>query len=1389
MRTKLKKWHLVLMSFIALFIAVFASLFSLKADTVDEEQTPEELTENWTMDIVFYDSTVDNGKTPLTEIDWDATIDTHSQGQPRVITVQLNYKNTNAVTTYQPGELRINLKRLIATTKTDFSWGRYLDENNNNYFSYFNVTTVVGANDATHTGYKWDLVNTDTNNWIFSNAEIIEEKANFEGSIQVQYTITPSSYIPRDPTCKQLYASHEAEINAFIPDVITSNNISFKYERTYSYEWEYREFQITKTASKLSSLDGLPQGDYYWVKYNLSASPLSGSATYTSYPYIGASLCIKDEFPAECVVLNSSQQPIEHENNVYSFNSTSVSLYVGYPKSIYNEEAGTLMVTNHADLYAQYDDSDEYVFAADAEITINLADFQFVYSGNLYGISKRFINEYNSKTGKPILCYEALTGQDLNIGGGGNTYANIAPSAIYTGKAMDIKFGDDLLYISDSNNGYRKLNDDEYYFTSVYFSNVKNGNNISFPKDKYNAELWVRYSGDTEYTLYEEFKYGNKTSWSFTADQAIVGYYFITKNVTESFILQSSNNSSNATIKVCNAKDIAEKGYVYNFAYIQVYINGVLQNEPGLDSYANLITKEEIATFDQSTYGTYMQRAYARVSYDKFEFPEPSYSFPLKKTMTSPIQDAANEKFTGTINLALTWGKNYSQSDYVIETYGKDAPLDKKLTGWEFFDLVPEGMTITDTPEEIIENMYTLIIPYYDATQYKIWNKDGVRITDVEFGEILKRNTTIEFTYNWRDTNRTYIYIKIDLTQEPIFFFAGRTYDVLSIPINYEITYDSYLEYGSTYNNYLFAQYLGKDFDKTKSYFDFESVNTMDEITDNGKLDPETSDINNNGKTNETISYDGASIKITSIISTHQDVTKYVKSSTGTFSTGIVDVPNNDEYQYKLRARTGNANVTNLILYDVLEAAQPERTRWTGEFLGIDTSFAEERVYKLYKPNDPNADSNGYISYNIKVNTFTSEDPDAGNLYLEDGTFNSKYKEYVAESTYVNGLEIKFSEDSKAESSDLFQIYYNYEGKTYYLPAIRGNQFAGQVVQVPSNDFYIRWYTDYSICNYYGFSIESITHKDVPFTGTSTTTLDLQNVVEFEGDNYPDSNWDGNHPHGNYGNNINQTMHYTYTGEKQVITQGTDKSKVKSIAFEFVNDDGTPAILPANNLTYVLINMKAPADENITTLARNDCRTQWNALDDFDRPVDFVTGINSNVVKVALPNSIKTDDVAKISLKFTKEIQGTNTQFENMKLNKADSQTFMIRLTSLTENEDGTYNQVTALLKSNQELIISQIPVGTYLLEELNDNYFDFVDFEENNEEDIVINGVTFERTDQGYILTVSEDLTENVEFNIKVTNEIEPFRPYEDKDNKENLFLKNKINDNIIDPDDPEGH
>ena len=105
MKTKLKTWQITLLAIFAVMLATLASIFSLKATTVDEEERPEELVDNWSLDVVFYDSTVDNGKTPLTEINWDASDGSYKDGTPRVITVQINYKNTSVVTTYAPGNL------------------------------------------------------------------------------------------------------------------------------------------------------------------------------------------------------------------------------------------------------------------------------------------------------------------------------------------------------------------------------------------------------------------------------------------------------------------------------------------------------------------------------------------------------------------------------------------------------------------------------------------------------------------------------------------------------------------------------------------------------------------------------------------------------------------------------------------------------------------------------------------------------------------------------------------------------------------------------------------------------------------------------------------------------------------------------------------------------------------------------------------------------------------------------------------------------------------------------------------------------------------------------------------------------------------------------------
>ena len=222
---------------------------SLQSDDTEDEEEPS--TDNWELGLVFYDSSVDNGKTPLTSIDWDASDGGYGTGTPRVITVQINYKNTNAVTTYQPGELKLKIDGLLKGISTNGETG------SSARLSNFTLSWVIGANDATHTGYDWNYAANYTypafsstplniSDITFTNANIIEEKSNFEGSIQMVYTVTPryESGAYKDIGSSRSYGEMEAcedecirtfsktlKATLEIENKLESNDIVFNYQR------------------------------------------------------------------------------------------------------------------------------------------------------------------------------------------------------------------------------------------------------------------------------------------------------------------------------------------------------------------------------------------------------------------------------------------------------------------------------------------------------------------------------------------------------------------------------------------------------------------------------------------------------------------------------------------------------------------------------------------------------------------------------------------------------------------------------------------------------------------------------------------------------------------------------------------------------------------------------------------------------------------------------------------------------------------------------------------------------------------------------------------------------------------------------------------------------
>lgn len=1045
---------------------------SLQNDNTEDGEEPS--TDNWELGIVFYDSTVDNGKTPLTSIDWDASDGGYGEGTPRVITVQINYKNTNAVTTYQPGELELSIPNLIynTTRKEESS-------------PFWNSSVIVGANDSTHNGYDWNFSTASTpsntqQTYNFTNAVAIEEKTNFEGSIQIVYTITPKRdliYEGDSSECRSQYKeecthSYNLNLQAKLKDIVETNTLNFSYTRTYIHPWT-RTTIFTKTASKITSFDGLPSdhNDYIWVIYNFSVK-----IPYRGYPHVVPvgykEIQLRDTFPEECIVMETDGKIAKNEyikiigtgTSNSSYITADKKLYVGYPKSIYNEENKNLNITNSADIYVHWANGTELEYAKTATANVNLADFNFTYTGSLYGIQKSTVGGGD----------DALIYQDIQKDMSNNQIRWMSyVKARYTGQPMTVKIGDDILYATNNEGDYVKLSDNDYYFNDICFpvNSFKNGNNDVIPKGKYDCELWVRYAGNTEYTLYDEFTNGNPgsknsastdSSYSFSKSDKIVGFYFLIKDMTEGIGGDSSVGFYHYMRFI--KQDIPQSGTIYNFNYLQVYFkdaegNLVLQNEPELSSYNSFLSKEEIAKFDQETYGTYMQRA---KSYRNWSYKDVSLTTSLgayKKVQSNITQDVENEKFIGKFDIGASLSSVVYNSKYEDQYIPSK---DNALCGFILYDLLPEGMELESTKEEIINSVST-----QEAWHGSMWSSyydfELNSLSYAEVRNIIKSNSTVNIYENWRNTGRTKIEIIADFEDTPIYLMSKSNNNswtqYLCYTYKWSVSYDSFLEYGNVWENRVYAEFTEQPMSANKKIYG---------IDDNGIYDKDAIDINENDQTDDKICTAKATATITSVVSTHQDVTKYVQTDKSNYSTGTVKASPNSEYTYKLRARTGTADVTNFTIYDSIEeyiqdpysteqsfiTAYGTKKHWNGEFLGVDTSYAENKGYK--------------------VKIYYSEDKQAGNI-SEDNS----WKEY---------------------------------------------------------------------------------------------------------------------------------------------SDSVDKSKVKSLAFEYLDkdDETLKAVLPANSQTYVLVKMKAPPEENRKILSYNGCRTEWQALDDYDNPVDFITGINSNIVKVSL---------------------------------------------------------------------------------------------------------------------------------------------------------------------------
>lgn len=89
------------------------------------------------------------------------------------------------------------------------------------------------------------------------------------------------------------------------------------------------------------------------------------------------------------------------------------------------------------------------------------------------------------------------------------------------------------------------------------------------------------------------------------------------------------------------------------------------------------------------------------------------------------------------------------------------------------------------------------------------------------------------------------------------------------------------------------------------------------------------------------------------------------------------------------------------------------------------------------------------------------------------------------------------------------------------------------------------------------------------------------------------------------------------------------------------------------------------------------------------------------------------------------------------------------------------------IVTNKGDLVFNNIPAGKYEISENAVQYFTFVDIEKLDG----TTGVNFSQEDGKYFITISGLTASDEDITVKITNKIEPSRPYDEKDSENNFF------------------
>ncbi len=1003
----------------AVFICAALALWTHSRATAQTELA-EINADDWRLEAFFLDKE-ETAAIPQTSVTWDLGEVDRLDEFNHVYTLQVNYHNSSTDKGYAPGELEIRVPN-------PFSF----DYRNGSSLYIQNV--MIGADPTgvsdDEAQYDWTYNNEsyeDDNQFIFRNRISLEEQTNFEGSIQITFNLR-STQVQQPVLFEERFASTytSPDVAATLNDVASSNTVKFSFSRISVYDWKYSRATIMLKPEKVVSITGFGDDadNYTWIKWSyLIQDGHTGARLDQEYAsdYIGfKNFKIKSEmFANDVKILSRDGNTHATRNNdgtvtieTESGNFREHFFIAGYPKDTYNDHGGINSVTEDIVLYTVYADAedDDWYEMSRYERTVYISDYYFDYNGVIVGIDKKF--KLTSYRDQSDISASSLFAQHIR---NKTAYfdSTIDVAAIEnSGEEYSLIIGDDVLFYRDDNDGgkTKQVQDSWHYFPIIRNAVLVDQNGRNIDCSTYSVKLYVRKNNATEYT--EATRQPRNCYYSdfalFPYEGNVRGWYLRFDGLTQP--VKSTNILSSVGVVIPGAADY---GAVHNFARVQLIKNGEVMNKVGIESYTSERTRDDIAAYDLATYGDYQQRSEASVEWAPYEMETIYRNYYSSIYSSTPEYIPEKDGFYGTANLGGYVG-DYTNIRYlsdwslVADQFNSNTLHDK----YTYHAIMPKGVVVDSTPEEIIASFRGQT----SETYKDIKGPDGKPLfsSDAAYKAYIKEHSSVEIIPNWRNSGQYKVTYTIDFSEKPFTSFDSLVYGIekkrgiLRAELKYHIDYDTYRELGL---NYTFVSGVEDDLEDKNMPYIVQRDKYFDKIDEyNNKSGFE--DINDNGRTDDYMVFNNSTITLLPTMSTKQDILTQVKSDEeADFDAEDSKVNYGKEYDYKLRLRNSSTNrITNAVIYTNIEEAYGDNSHWKGDFLGVDTSFAEAQK-----------DENGNP---LTIKVFWSPNTDATSLSNPDDTWQ-EYDDATTDKSLVKSLAFQIL-DRNGAPAVLPQANYSY---------------------------------------------------------------------------------------------------------------------------------------------------------------------------------------------------------------------------------------------------------------------------------------------------------------------------------------------------------------------------